>query len=131
MDYLLYLMFRCDSGCDGKFGNFVGTKHTHGCARPSIPLASRQTTRRRIETRERPARVLRPPCESATNLASIHLCSLLLGERVRDTNAALELNFTVAESRLKPEGLQQVPRRYEKLENMGGSRSRRWAPYAD
>ena len=31
MDYLLYLMFRCDrrcDGCDGKFGNFVGTKHT-------------------------------------------------------------------------------------------------------
>ena len=21
-------MFRCDRGCDGKFGNFVGTKHT-------------------------------------------------------------------------------------------------------
>ena len=33
MDYLLYLMFRCDKrcdGCDGKFGNFVGTKHTQG-----------------------------------------------------------------------------------------------------
>ena len=32
MSYLLYLMFRCDKrcdGCDGKFGNFVGTKHTH------------------------------------------------------------------------------------------------------
>ena len=32
MSYLLYLMFRCDrrcDGCDGKFGNFVGTKHTH------------------------------------------------------------------------------------------------------
>ena len=31
MGYLLYLMFRCDrrcDGCDGKFGNFVGTKHT-------------------------------------------------------------------------------------------------------
>jgi len=31
MSYLLYLMFRCDKrcdGCDGKFGNFVGTKHT-------------------------------------------------------------------------------------------------------
>ena len=31
MSYLLYLMFRCNSrcdGCDGKFGNFVGTKHT-------------------------------------------------------------------------------------------------------
>ena len=31
MCYLLYLMFRCDrrcDGCDGKFGNFVGTKHT-------------------------------------------------------------------------------------------------------
>ena len=31
MSYLLYLMFRCDrrcDGCDGKFGNFVGTKHT-------------------------------------------------------------------------------------------------------
>ena len=33
MCHLLYLMFRCDRGCDGKFekfGNFVGTKHTHG-----------------------------------------------------------------------------------------------------
>ena len=33
MSYLLYLMFRCDrrcDGCDGKFGNLVGTKHTHG-----------------------------------------------------------------------------------------------------
>ena len=30
MDYLLYLMFRCDRRCDGKFGNFVGTKHTLG-----------------------------------------------------------------------------------------------------
>ena len=32
MDYLLYLMFRCDKrcdGCDGKFGNLVGTKHTY------------------------------------------------------------------------------------------------------
>ena len=28
MCYLLYLMFRCDRRCDGKFGNFVGTKHT-------------------------------------------------------------------------------------------------------
>src|SRR6185503_16812042 len=31
MSYLLYLMFRCDrrcDGCDGKFGNFVVTKHT-------------------------------------------------------------------------------------------------------
>ena len=28
MGYLLYLMFRCDRRCDGKFGNFVGTKHT-------------------------------------------------------------------------------------------------------
>ena len=31
MDHLLYLMFRCDRRCDGKFGkfeNFVGTKHT-------------------------------------------------------------------------------------------------------
>ena len=28
MGYLLYLMFRCDKRCDGKFGNFVGTKHT-------------------------------------------------------------------------------------------------------
>ena len=28
MDHLLYLMFRCDRECDGKFGNFVGTKHT-------------------------------------------------------------------------------------------------------
>ena len=31
MSYLLYLMFRCDSECDGKFekfGNFVGSKHT-------------------------------------------------------------------------------------------------------
>jgi len=31
MCYLLYLMFRCDrrcDRCDGKFGNFVGTKHT-------------------------------------------------------------------------------------------------------
>ena len=31
MGHLLYLMFRCDRGCDGKFekfGNFVGTKHT-------------------------------------------------------------------------------------------------------
>src|SRR6185503_4916956 len=31
MSYLLYLMFRCDrrcDGCDGKFGNLVGTKHT-------------------------------------------------------------------------------------------------------
>ena len=32
MSHLLYLMFRCDRRCDGKFGkfeNFVGTKHTH------------------------------------------------------------------------------------------------------
>ena len=29
MGHLLYLMFRCDRGCDWKFGNFVGTKHTH------------------------------------------------------------------------------------------------------
>ena len=31
MSYLLYLMFRCDKRCDGcdeKFGNFMGTKHT-------------------------------------------------------------------------------------------------------
>ena len=31
MNYLLYLMFRCDRGCDEKFekfGNFVETKHT-------------------------------------------------------------------------------------------------------
>ena len=31
MNYLLYLIFRCDRRCDrkfGKFGNFVGTKHT-------------------------------------------------------------------------------------------------------
>ena len=31
MSHLLYLMFRCDKGYDGKFGkfgNFVGTKHT-------------------------------------------------------------------------------------------------------
>ena len=31
MSHLLYLMFRCDRECDGKFrefGNFVGTKHT-------------------------------------------------------------------------------------------------------
>jgi len=31
MGHLLYLMFRCDRGCDGKFGKFgifVGTKHT-------------------------------------------------------------------------------------------------------
>ena len=31
MSHLLYLMFRCDRGCDGKFGkfgNFVGSKHT-------------------------------------------------------------------------------------------------------
>ena len=31
MGYLLYLMFRCDrrcDGCDGKFGNLAGTKHT-------------------------------------------------------------------------------------------------------
>ena len=31
MGYLLYLMFWCDrrcDGCDGKFGNLVGTKHT-------------------------------------------------------------------------------------------------------
>ena len=31
MGHLLYLMFRCDRGCDGKFGkfgSFVGTKHT-------------------------------------------------------------------------------------------------------
>jgi len=31
MGYLLYLMFRCDrrcDGCDEKFGNLVGTKHT-------------------------------------------------------------------------------------------------------
>ena len=31
MSYLLYLMFRCDrrcDECDGKFENFVGTKHT-------------------------------------------------------------------------------------------------------
>ena len=31
MGYLLYLMFRCDRRCDGKFGNLVGTKHTQGC----------------------------------------------------------------------------------------------------
>ena len=33
MNYLLYLMFRCDRRCDGyngKFENLVGTKHTHG-----------------------------------------------------------------------------------------------------
>ena len=33
MSYLIYLMFRCDrrcDGCDGKFRNFVGTKHTLG-----------------------------------------------------------------------------------------------------
>ena len=31
MGYLLYLMFRCDrrcDGCDGKFENLEGTKHT-------------------------------------------------------------------------------------------------------
>ena len=32
MSHLLYLMFRCDRGCDGKFGKFVGTKHTPRCA---------------------------------------------------------------------------------------------------
>ena len=34
MGYLLYLMFRCDRRCDGKFGkfgNFVVTKHTLTC----------------------------------------------------------------------------------------------------
>ena len=31
MSYLLYLMFRCNRRCDGKFGNFVGTKHTLIC----------------------------------------------------------------------------------------------------
>ena len=30
MSYLLYLIFRCDRRCDGKFGNLVGTKHTLG-----------------------------------------------------------------------------------------------------
>ena len=36
MGHLLYIMFRCDRGCDGKFGkfgNFVGSKHTHYCRR--------------------------------------------------------------------------------------------------
>ena len=28
MGHLLYLMFRCDRRCDGKFGNFVGTEHS-------------------------------------------------------------------------------------------------------
>ena len=44
MGHLLYLMFRCDRGCDGKFGkfgNFVGTKHTleqiPGCASVNFP----------------------------------------------------------------------------------------------
>ena len=35
MCYLLYLIFRCDrrcDGCDEKFENFVGTKHTLGFA---------------------------------------------------------------------------------------------------
>jgi len=34
MGHLLYLMFRCDrrcDGCDGKFGNFVGTKPVFRC----------------------------------------------------------------------------------------------------
>ena len=37
MGYLLYLMFRCDrrcDRCDGKFGNFMGTKHTPSCEYP-------------------------------------------------------------------------------------------------
>ena len=41
MGYLLYLMFRCDwryNGCDGKFGNLVGTKHTP-CNFPIIPYS--------------------------------------------------------------------------------------------
>ena len=31
MGHLLYLMFQCDRECDGKFGKFVGTKHTPRC----------------------------------------------------------------------------------------------------
>ena len=41
MGYLLYLIFRCDrrcDGCDGKFGNLVGTKHTLG----QFPLLSQE-----------------------------------------------------------------------------------------
>jgi len=50
MSYLLYLMFRCDKrcdGCDGKFGNFVGTKHTRwnnvlGRENDAVPMASKK-----------------------------------------------------------------------------------------
>ena len=52
MDYLLYLIFRCDrrcDGCDGKFGNLVGTKHTPYHLPPIF-------------------------------LQSLHLCSLLCGQ---------------------------------------------------
>ena len=45
MGHLLYLMFRCDRGCDGKFGkcgNFVETKHTHRTSRKY------RTDRRRV-----------------------------------------------------------------------------------
>ena len=39
MGHLLYLMFRCNRGCDGKFGkfeNFVASKHTQCCACPPV-----------------------------------------------------------------------------------------------
>ncbi|KAG2644704.1 hypothetical protein PVAP13_2KG375851 [Panicum virgatum] len=42
MDYLLYLIFRCDrrcDGCDGKFGNLMGTKHTRG-REAAVPTCS-------------------------------------------------------------------------------------------
>ena len=41
---MLYLIFSCDRGCDGKFrkfGNFVGSKHTLRRPHSVLPLTSR------------------------------------------------------------------------------------------
>ena len=43
MCYLLYLIFWCDrrcDGCDGKFGNFVETRHTHGVELKALAKSS-------------------------------------------------------------------------------------------
>ena len=55
MGHLLYLIFRCDRRCDGKFGkfgNFVGTKHTprNGWPASRPALQESESVRRRVRS---------------------------------------------------------------------------------
>ena len=58
MSYLLYLIFRCDrrcDGCDGKFGNLVGTKHTLCCKCMALHTCSRRGDGLRTQLTSSPA----------------------------------------------------------------------------